>query len=135
MQTYFEKDFVIIGYDETNKLIVAEWKIPPTSQEFRNCMDVLIEALTHFNTGKVIFDTLYLGILPESDQEWVSSDWYGRAVKAGYSRVAFVLPHDVFTDMFVKETVKRTSNRIPTAYFDNRPAAIDWLKKSHDSII
>ena len=135
MQNYFEKDFVIIGYDDPNHVIVVEWKIPPTSQEFRDCMDVVIEALIHFSTGKVIFDTLYLGILPESDQVWISNDWYGRAVKADYSRVAFVLPRDVFTDMFVKETVKRTTDRIPTAYFDNRPAAIDWIKKSKDSIL
>ena len=127
MQIYFKEDFFVINYDQINKIIIAEWKIPPTSQEFRNCMEVMINALQHFNTGKVVFDTLALGVLLDADQEWVSSDWYGRAVEAGYAQVAFVLSHDVFTKMFVEETVKRTTDRIPTAYFDNRSEAIDWI--------
>jgi len=129
MQTYFEKDFFVIYYDETNRVIVAEWKIPPASEEFKNCMDVMIEAFQHFNTGKVVFDTLALGILLEADQEWISSDWYGRAVEAGYSQVAFVLSPDVFTKMFVEETVERIADRIPTSFFNSRAEAVDWINK------
>ncbi|HEY8937848.1 MAG TPA: hypothetical protein VIM65_21635 [Cyclobacteriaceae bacterium] len=129
MQTYFEKDFFVISCDKNNEVIVVEWKTPPTSQEFKDSMNVVVEALQYFNTGKVIFDTVALGVLLDADQEWISSDWYVRAVKVGYSRVAFVLPKDAFTDMFVKETVKRTSDRIPTAYFENRMAAIEWMNE------
>jgi hypothetical protein len=127
MQIYFEEDFFVIHYDKINKIIIAEWRIPPTSQEFRNGMEVMIDAIKHFNTGKVVFDTLALGVLFDADQEWVSSDWYGRAVEAGYAQVAFVLLPDGFTKMFVEETVKRTTDRIPTAYFNSRSAAIDWI--------
>jgi len=127
MQIYFEEDFFVIQYDKVKKIIIAQWKIPPTSQEFRNSMEVMIDAIQHFNTGKIVFDTLALGALLDADQEWVSFDWYGRAVEAGYAQVAFVLSPDVFTKMFVEETVKRTTDRIPTAYFDNKLAAVEWI--------
>ena len=129
MQTYFNEDFVAIYYDKTNRVIVVESKMPPTSQQFRNGMEMLIEALQYFSTGKVIFDALFLGVLLYSDQQWISHDWYGRAIKAGYLQVALVFPRNVFTNMFVKETVERTTDRIPTAYFNNRSAAIDWMNK------
>ncbi|HEY8937851.1 MAG TPA: hypothetical protein VIM65_21650 [Cyclobacteriaceae bacterium] len=129
MQTYFEQDFFKIYYDKTNKIIITEWRLPPTSQEFREGMDVVIKALQYFNVSKVIFDTVAMGVVLEADQEWISSDWYGRAVKAGYSQVAFVLPKDVFTDMCVKETVELTTDRIPTAYFESRSEAIDWMNE------
>lgn len=128
-QAYFETDYLLIHLDETGKVIIAEWRLPPTSQEFRNGMDILANALAHFNLGKVIFDTLCLGVLLESDQEWVSRDWYGRVIKAGYSQVAFIVPADVFTRMSVDETVSRTPDRIPTAYFDNMETATDWIKQ------
>jgi hypothetical protein len=131
MQTYFEEDFFVIKYHKANQVIIGEWRIPPASEEFKNCMNVMIEALQHFNTGKVVFDTLALGVLLDTDQEWISSDWYKRAVKAGYSQVAFVLPPDVFTQMFVEETVNRTTDRIPTAYFEDRSAALDWITNSN----
>ncbi|HTJ50066.1 MAG TPA: hypothetical protein VL443_11465 [Cyclobacteriaceae bacterium] len=127
MLPYFQKDFLIIYYDEVNRIVVSKWEIPPASQEFRNGMDVLIEALIHFNTGKVIFDTVYLGALLDSDQTWISRNWYERAVRAGYSQVAFVIPQEVFTQMFVIEAVNQTINRIPTAYFHNMKEAIDWI--------
>jgi len=129
VEPYFEKDFFAAYFDESDKIIIAEWKIPPTSQEFRNSLNVMIDALQFFNTGKIVFDTLALGALLEADQEWISSDWFGRAVEAGYSKVAFVLSPDVFTKMFVEETVERIANRIPTSFFNSRAEAVDWINK------
>jgi hypothetical protein len=129
VKLFFEKDFFAVYVDESDEIIIAEWKIPPTSQEFRNGLDVMIDALQFFDTGKIVFDASALGILLESDQDWISSDWYGRAIVAGYSQVAFVLPTDILTNMCERETVKLTAHRIPTAYFNNMSAAIDWINK------
>jgi hypothetical protein len=127
-QPHFEKDYLAIRYDEPHRVIIATWKIPPTSQEFRSGMDILVNALSHFNTGKVIFDTRCLGIVLETDQVWTSRDWYRRAIKAGYSQVAFVMPIDSFTHMAVVETTERTPDRIPTAYVDTMTAAMIWIR-------
>jgi hypothetical protein len=127
MKPYFEKDFFAVYFNDVDQIIIAEWRIPPTSQEFREGMNVVIDALQFFNCGRIIFDTVTLGVVLEADQDWISTDWYGRAIKAGYAQVAFILPPDIITDMCVRETVELTTNRIPTAYFEDRSAAVDWI--------
>ncbi len=129
MQTYFENDFITIGYDKINHLIVHTWIVPPTSDEFREGLNSLIPAMEFFKTGNIITDTTNLGIIYPDDRQWAVADWFQSALKVGYSQLAVITPDYVFT-LMLSEDAMRQASLIQTAYFDNMEAAIDWIKKS-----
>ncbi len=135
MQTYFENDFVTIGYDNVNHVIVLKWIIAPTSAEFREGLNSLIPAMEYFKTGKVIGDTTHLGAIHPNDQQWSATEWVQSALQVGHSQLALIIPADVFTKMSMDGAMSHVVSEHPIAYFENMEGAIDWMKKSHDSII
>jgi len=127
MITFFEKDYIEIGYSRQEHLLVLKWLASPTSAEYREGMNAMIDAMKHFKTGKVIYNLTLAGALHPDDQHWSVSDWHPRAMNAGQSHVALVLAADVFIQMAIEDTMKEVT--LPTASFDNVEAAIDWLKQ------
>ncbi|HEY8936291.1 MAG TPA: hypothetical protein VIM65_13755 [Cyclobacteriaceae bacterium] len=130
MQNYFEKDFIAIGYDKTNHLIVLKWKIAPTSAEFREGLHSLLAAIEQFKTGKVIVDTTHLGTIHPDDQQWSVTEWTQKAMQAGYSKLAIIIPDDIFTQMSVEDAMNSTNNILPFAYFSNMTPAMEWITKA-----
>ncbi|AYB32036.1 hypothetical protein [Chryseolinea soli] len=129
MQNYFENDFLFIRYDEKNHLLILEWKLAPASPEFKEGTNMLITAFEHFKTGKLVSDIRQLGAVHPDDQQWISNDWISRAVKAGFSCSAAVLPDDVFTHMSLEGMSSQSSDQLPAKTFDNMDDAIDWIKQ------
>ncbi|AYB32037.1 STAS/SEC14 domain-containing protein [Chryseolinea soli] len=128
MQLFFETDYIIISYDKANQVLVGKWKIAPTSAEFREGMNSLIAAMEHFKTGKILTDTTYLGTIHPNDQRWSATEWKQRATKVGYSKIAIIIPADVFTQMAVEDTINQLESPLLFAYFNNTEDAIDWIK-------
>jgi hypothetical protein len=127
MQNFFGKDFVNISYDKVNHVIVLKWIISPTSDEYRETLNSLVSAMQHFNTGKVIANTIYLGTIHPQDQQWSVTEWFQQAVKVGYSKLAIIIPDDIFTQMSVEDTMNSADSSFPFAYFDNMDGAIKWI--------
>ena len=129
MQTYFENDFITIGYDKVNHVIMHKWIVAPTSPEFREGLNYLIPAMELFNTGKIITDTICLGIIHPIDQQWLVTDWFQNVLKVGYSQLAIIIPARCFTRMSIEDTMSQVVNPVPIAYFENMEAAIAWTKQ------
>jgi len=135
MQNYFETDFVTVSYDKANHLLILKWKVTPTSDEFREGLNSLIPAMEYFKTGMVIGDTTYLGAIHPNDQQWSATEWVQSALQVGHSKLALIIPSDVFTKMSMDGAMSHVVSEYPIAYFDNMEDAIDWIKKSMTQII
>ena len=129
MQNYFETDYLDISYDKGNHAIIHRWIVAPTSAELREGFNMTIVAMKQFNTGKIVWDTRYMGTLHPDDQHWAATEYYSNALMAGYSHAAFIIPADIFTQMSVEDTMSQLSSAFPTAYFDSMEEAIDWIKQ------
>lgn len=130
MQQYFETKFISIGYSKECHAVVAAWKTPPTSSEFRIGMDHILQGMIHFKTGKVVGDTIYMGAVHPDDQAWVASHWYSRAEKAGFSHNAIIVPSDIFIEMSVESILNQVQNNVTVnAYFPNKEEAIAWINQ------
>jgi len=130
MQNYFETDYVTIGYDKDNHIIVHRWIVAPTSAELREGANMTISAMKQFKTGKVVWDTRNMGTLHPDDQHWAATEYYNNARKAGYSQAAFIIPSDIFTQMSVEDTMSQVENIFLSAYFDNMESAEEWIKQA-----
>lgn len=130
MQNYFESEFVNIDYNEGDRVIIMVWKTPPTSGEFRRGMDSLVEAMINFKTGKILADTVYMGAVHPDDQDWAATDWNRRAIAAGFSHNAIVVPSDIFTEMSVEAILDQVGdNGAVNHFFHSMPEALTWIKK------
>jgi hypothetical protein len=129
MRGYFENDFVNIEYNENYTFIVLTWKTSPSSSDFRQGLHTLLLAMQHFKTGKVIVDATLLGVLSPEDQEWSVTSWANKAVRAGYSYQATIIPKDIFMKMPQQEA--RTHIGILTfAVFDSPEDAVCWMEQA-----
>lgn len=131
MNVYFESNYFIVKYSEATHAIVSKWITSPTSEEFRDGLEVLLQAMMHFKTSKMVSDTTYMGALLSKDQEWAASHWYMRASKIGFSHNAIIIPSDIFTEMSVQSTLDAIEDKVTvTRYFDNLEDAIVWIAKT-----
>ncbi|SKC78956.1 hypothetical protein [Ohtaekwangia koreensis] len=130
MQVYFEADFFIIKYSEANHVVVNKWTTTPTSDEFREAMEVLLRAMIDFKASKVISDTTCMGALLLEDQEWAASDWYMRAIEVGFSYNAIIISSDLFSEMSVQGTLDSVADSVTVnRYFSSMEDAMVWISK------
>lgn len=132
MLEYFENDFVNIEYNEDHTFIVLTWKTSPSSNDFRQGLHTLLLAMQHFRTGKVVVDATQLGILSPEDQDWSVTSWANKAVRAGYSHQATVIPKDLFMKMPQHETLTRIGI-LTFAVFDSPENAVCWMEQATQS--
>jgi hypothetical protein len=126
MKTCFESELVHVKYDSLKNIIIVTWITPPTSEEFREGMSAVLQAIKDLRTGKVVWDCTGLGAISPVDQEWTVHNFHNPGVKYGYSEAAIVLPEDIFTKMAVGSIVDEVGD-FKTKYFDSTPAAIEWI--------
>ncbi|HEY8933612.1 MAG TPA: hypothetical protein VIM65_00255 [Cyclobacteriaceae bacterium] len=123
--TFFQKDYITIKYHNEHHILILEWLNVTTSSEFREGMNVVLEAMQYFKTGKLVCCLTKASALHPDDQQWVAVDWHNRALTIGHSHVAIVLAQDIFSTMAVEDTMSNVV--LPTSYFDNLNNAIDWI--------
>lgn len=132
MRGYFENDFVSIEYNADYTFIVLKWKTTPSSSDFRQGLHILLLAMQHFKTGKVVVDATLLGVLSSEDQEWSNTSWTNKAVRAGYSHQATVIPNNVFMKMPQQETLCHIGI-LTFSVFDSLEEAIRWMEQATQS--
>ncbi|MFD0999740.1 hypothetical protein ACFQ21_10495 [Ohtaekwangia kribbensis] len=129
MKVYFESDYFVVKYSTAIHAVVNKWITAPTSVEFREGMETLLQAMIYYKAGKIVSDTTYLGTLLQEDQEWAASHWYRRAVEAGFSHNAIIIPANLFTEMSVYATLDSIEENVTTIrYFDAMEDAMVWIK-------
>jgi hypothetical protein len=127
MEIYFDTDYITVKYDEVYHILIVTWKLPTTSPEFREGMMAMLEATKHYKAGRMVSDVVNLGAILEEDRIWAATEWRAHAVPAGHSRVAFILPEDIFTTMSMDDMLSMADNDVSTAYFNRMEDAIRWV--------
>jgi len=128
MEVYFDKDFKSILYDKSHHILVGIWKTPVLSNEYRDSMKVMLQAMQQFGCGSLIYDTTHTTVLPEEDIAWTTEHWKPRALEAGMKKMAILAPEDVFTHMAIDEMMQRSAD-VNSAYFSSMAAAREWITR------
>lgn len=126
MKTYFDSELVRIKHDSNNNIIIATWKTPSTSEEYRSGMTTVLQSIKDLGTGRVVFDCVAVGAISPADQEWTIENFHFPALQYGYSHAAIVLHGDIFTKMSVEAIVNEVDN-LKSKYFSNTQDAIEWI--------
>lgn len=99
------------------------------SKDYQTGMNKGLELLEEKKATKWLADMQEQSVIGLADQDWTAQDWTPRAVKAGLSHSAFVVPTNVLTQLSLKRIINKVGNKeIVMVYFDNIESAKDWLR-------
>jgi len=115
-------------WDPAIQAVSTEWHGWADRAEFVAVLEASLRALKKHHASKGLVDSRRQRALPWPDQDWVSRQWFPKAIAAGLSRLALVVPESELVMKGIEEvvsTVQGTSFEI--AYFATCAEASKWL--------
>lgn len=126
---YMNERFLTIQWDSELSAVWMEWKEFADGETFRWGLDAGLDLLINNKTGRWLADLRNLGPIAPADQQWSNEDWFPRAIAGGVRWMALVAPKRVVARMAVRTIMSKVEDRsLVTAYFDELPAAREWLR-------
>src|SRR5688572_267510 len=132
LQLIWDNPACKVFFNEELSAVQTVWYgLPAEGQELYTILDALINAIREKKTGIVIADARNMQVISRDDQQWISDNWYPRAVDAGFSHEALVVTQYTFNEVAVKRIVRSYDERkVKTGYFKSMPAAYAWVKNN-----
>ena len=117
-------------YNTELKAAQTSWKGPNAEgEDLHIILNTLIEVMKQKNTGIVIADARLMQVINREDQEWISDDWYPRALAAGFSFEALVVTDYTFNAVTIKKIVRTyDAMKLKTGYFKTLLSAYKWVQ-------
>ena len=117
--------------EDLNAVQTCWYGLPSEGQELYEILDALIMTMQTKKTGIVIADARNMQPITREDQQWISDNWYPRALAAGFSHEALVVSPYTFNELAVKRIVRTYDERkVKTGYFKTMPSAYSWVKNN-----
>jgi hypothetical protein len=128
-QTLVKTDLLDIRYLKDHNCIRIQWLSYPSSEEFRDGMNQLLEGLLAHNCKNILAAEGKMGAVSDEDQRWVIEDWTPRCFKTvGNAKTGIILSDDIFNQMATEEMVSQsTADTSLTKYFKSEEDALKWL--------
>lgn len=132
LQLLYDNPACRIFYNEDLNAVQTAWYgFPAEGQELYTILDAIIDAMILKRTGIVIADARNMQVISRDDQQWISENWYPRALAAGFSHEALVVTQYTFNEVAVKRIVRTYDDRkVKTGYFKSVPSAYSWVKNN-----
>lgn len=125
-----------ITFDADTPAVIATFTNFMNSEQFQTFMKTgLIHLENKLKSNENVLwlaDTSGHKIQPRSDTEWVATIWTPKAVRAGLTHIAFVMPKDVFAQLSIENYAKDATHQkgVTIKMFDDIEKAKHWYKKS-----
>ncbi len=101
-----DNEFASLIYYPEPKIVHHVFHKPISGQEFRNVLDTGAKTLEKYKAEKWLSDDRANLAMPADDTEWSKTNWFPRAVKAGWKYWALVVPTDFMGRVNMKEFVE-----------------------------
>lgn len=109
--------------------IVMKWRGNPTSKDFREGTEKMLDLLKLKKFTKVISDVKQMELITADDQEWVLNEFLPKALKEGFRVMAFINSDEYLTNLIVENMAYRIKlENMNFGFFDNYQTAEEWIK-------
>jgi hypothetical protein len=131
METLLQNDMTRIAIDRSNGLITNTWLRPVEHQEILDTAERLYQFLKETKTDKLLLNALILGKLLPHTKEWLSTTFYKSLSQVGITKLARVLPENLFNRLSFESVLTRAEAlgtvNFEVRNFTNNEAALRWL--------
>jgi hypothetical protein len=120
-----------VRWDEEQRVVLVEWEGWANSGEFAALLEAEILALRTHHGSRVLADCRRQKVLNPADQERADQEWLPRALAAGLTHFAVVLPSSALAEVNLKDSLgKVAAQKLEVAYFATVEEASIWLKRA-----
>jgi hypothetical protein len=124
----YDKKFLKIEVDKANSLLIQHWFGFSTSEQFHEGILKALEIFRKEKLTKMISDTKNAAVVSKEETDFAASivpDF----IKAGLSKLVFVVPTNVFAQLSVENFKKGTDSILKLQYCENLESAKAWLSE------
>jgi len=126
--TIIQNEYATLIYHPDTKIVHHTFHQPISGDKFRQVLNTGIDLLQQHQASKWLSDDRNNLALPEDDTQWSKTDWFPRAVKAGWKYWALVVPEDFMGRVNMKEFVDSYLDQgLTIKVFTHPDDAIQWL--------
>lgn len=131
----FDKPFCTIHYYKEGNVVHLDWNKHATRDQFVEACNYSLQVMEEKKASKMIADNSKVSVVAVENQNWLTENWFPRALQKGFQYSAVVVSNDAF----VKFAVKRIENKIQDTlfvvqYFDHVDLAKEWLTQREDAL-
>lgn len=124
-----ENEYATLLYHPDEKFVHHIFHQPIGGEDFRNVLNMGIDALAEHHASKWLSDDRENSALSNEDTKWSKEDWFPRAVEAGWKYWALVVPQSILARINMKEFVDSYLDQgLRITVFSNPENAIKWIK-------
>jgi hypothetical protein len=131
LETLLQNDMTRITIDRSKGLITNTWLRPVEHQEILDTAERLYQFLKETKTDKLLLNALILGKLLPHTKEWLSTTFYKSLSEVGITKLARVLPENLFNRLSFESVLTRADAlgivNFEARNFTNNEAALRWL--------
>ena len=114
-------------WDPTIQAVTTEWHGWADRAEFTAVLEASLIALKTHHSSRGLVDSRRQRALPWPDEDWVSEQWFPKALAGGLARLALVIPESALAMMSIEDVVSRVRGTLDVAYFRTVGEAREWL--------
>ena len=120
----------LVRWDQKYNVVLTEWQGWANPAEFAAVLEAGLRAIKEHQSSRGLVDCLRQRVVQQSDQDWVNQSWFPRALAAGLTRLALVIPKSGLTMMNIRDVLGKVSDtKLDTAYFSTVDEALRWLTR------
>jgi hypothetical protein len=125
----FKNNYCHIYFYETISVVHVEWNEKMAKSEgFMEACEFALNLMTEKKIYKMIADNRKVSVVTRDNQNWLTENWFPRAISNGFRYSAVVVPDDEFVKYTVKKMESKIDNSLFTAqYFTSVEDAKAWL--------
>ena len=120
--------YATLVYHPDTKVVHHTFHKAIGAEKFREVLNLGVVAMTKYGASKWLSDDRNNSVLSPEDTEWSMSNWFPRAIQAGWKYWALVVPQDILAQMNLKEFVDSYFDQgLRIMVFSNSDEAMKWL--------
>jgi hypothetical protein len=121
----------VVRWDPASRAVHIEWQGWADPAEFAAANEAGLRGLTAHGSSRWLGDLRKLKPIQQSDQDWISLDWFPRMLAAGLRRMALVVAVSGLAMMNIRDILGRIpgTSGLDVGYFATVEEARAWLKE------
>ncbi|GAB2790298.1 hypothetical protein HNQ93_003316 [Hymenobacter luteus] len=129
MELVFQNQHCAIFFDPVTRCLHQTWTGFATGELLREAHEATLVLLSRHGVQQVLADTREMRTILRTDQQWITDNFFPRALARGYRRVAIVISADMFNQLSVRAILDLVLGQslFTAEYFGNLETAREWL--------
>ncbi len=117
-----------LNWDPRLKYVHASQKGYSEGDQFPVAMQKILELLKEHQAHQILLDLHNRSVFSKADQTWLVQEWLPVVSRYGSTAIAYVMPEKIIAQLsFMRLIGQFQDKRLAQAYFDDEPAARQWL--------